>query len=241
MADMLDKEGSTIVTVCARGGSKALPRKNILPFCGRPLIEWTINQARSCPGVQGVYVSTDDSEIAQIALRAGADVPYVRPAHLASDTAAKIPAIEHLVSHLESSGMHISRIVDLQPTSPLRTVGDVAAAIALDPEGELTVSVCEPSHNPYYSLVEQREDGTLSPPRNGGLVARQEAPLVYGLNGAIYVWNRQALARAAIKGFWSVTMRPYVMPKWRSIDIDTVEDFEIAECVQLNLGRGKGT
>ena len=218
-----------IVTVCARGGSKALPRKNVLPFRGRPLIAWTIEQALSCPNVRGVYVSTDDAEIAEIAIDCGAIVPYTRPAHLASDSAAKIPAIEHLVSHLESSGRRIDRIVDLQPTSPLRLMSDISAAIELDPLGELTVSVCEPSHNPYYTVVEVSQDGLLSLCKPSSVVARQSAPVVYGLNGAIYVWNRTALVRAATQGFWSVRMRPYLMPKNRSIDIDTAEDFEMAE------------
>lgn len=226
-----------IATICARGGSKALPRKNVLPFNGRPLIAWTIEQAQSCPNILDVYVSTDDAEIAKIATECGAKVPYMRPAHLASDAAPKIPAIEHLVNHLESSGVQAARVVDLQPTSPLRDIDDISAAIALDPSGELTVSVCEPSHNPYYTLVEMQRDGSLTLCKPSEVVARQAAPVVYGINGSIYVWSRQALARAAVRGFWSVEMRPFVMPRIRSIDIDTAEDFEMAEWLQMRVNR----
>ena len=229
-----------IATICARGGSKALPRKNILPFCGRPLIAWTIEQALSCPDILEVYVSTDDVEIAKVAAKCGAKVPYVRPAHLASDSAPKIPAIEHLVSHLESLGVQAARIVDLQPTSPLRTVDDISAAIAFDPLGELTVSVCEPSHNPYYTLVEMQREGSLALCKPSDVVARQAAPVVYGINGSIYVWSREALAHAAIRGFWSVKMRPFLMPRIRSIDIDTAEDFELAEWLQSRMERQSG-
>jgi N-acylneuraminate cytidylyltransferase len=219
----------TIATLCARGGSKGLPRKNVRPFAGLPLIAHSIRQALACPLIDGVYVSTDDDEIAAIALEHGAQVPYRRPAELASDNAAKIPAIEHLVQHLESLGQRIDRVVDLQPTSPLRSSADLLAALTLAPTAELVVSVTEPSHNPYYSLVETRPDGSLCLSKEAGHVRRQDAPEVWGLNGAIYVWQRAALAQAAQHGFWSVRMWPSVMPRQRSVDIDDALDFEMAE------------
>src|SRR6266568_5072447 len=114
-ADLRDQAMSTplktIATLCARGGSKGLPRKNVLPLAGKPLIAHTIEQALACPLIDGVYVSTDDDEIADIARQYGAQVPYRRPAELASDDAAKIPAIEHLVAYLESQGEVIAMVV----------------------------------------------------------------------------------------------------------------------------------
>jgi CMP-N,N'-diacetyllegionaminic acid synthase len=187
-----------------------------------------------------VYVSTDDAEIARVAEEYGAKVPYMRPPQLATDSAPKIPAIEHLVSHLESLGVEAARIVDLQPTSPLRKVDDISAAIAFDPLGELTVSVCEPSHNPYYTLAELQREGLLVLCKPSEVVARQAAPVVYGINGSIYVWSRAALAHAAARGFWSVKMRPFLMPRIRSIDIDTAEDFEMAEWLQSRVERQSG-
>jgi CMP-N,N'-diacetyllegionaminic acid synthase len=219
----------TIATICARGGSKGLPRKNVRPFAGKPLIAHTIEQARACPLIDAVYVSTDDDEIAAVAREWGAQVPYRRPAELATDAAAKIPAIEHLVAHLESQGERIGLVVDLQPTSPLRTQQDLADAIALAPQADLIVTVAEPSHNPYFSLVEVQTDGTLRVSKAEGFARRQDVPQVWGLNGSIYVWQRAALARAAVDGFWSVRIRASVMPRERSVDIDDALDFEWAE------------
>lgn len=218
-----------IATICARGGSKGLPRKNVLPFAGRPLIAHTIAHALACPGIDGVYVSTDDDEIAAVAQAHGARVPYRRPAELASDQAPKIPAIEHLVQHLEAAGERIDVVVDLQPTSPLRLPQDIAGALALAGQAGLVVSVTEPSHNPYYSLVEVQGDGTLALSKSTGAARRQDVPEVWGLNGSIYVWQRTALRQAADHGFWTVPMRPFAMPRERSVDIDDALDFAMAE------------
>ncbi|MFL6693876.1 MAG: cytidylyltransferase domain-containing protein [Ramlibacter sp.] len=219
----------TIATICARGGSKGLPRKNVLPFAGKPLIAHTIAHALACSGIDGVFVSTDDDEIAQIAQAHGAQVPYRRPAALATDEAAKIPAIEHLVRHLEAAGDTIDVIVDLQPTSPLRVPADIEGALALAAQAPLVVSVTEPSHNPYYSLVEVQADGTLALSKSTGAARRQDVPAAWGLNGSIYVWQRVALRQAAERGFWTVAMRPFVMPRERSMDIDDALDFAMAE------------
>jgi N-acylneuraminate cytidylyltransferase len=226
---MTASQGKIIATICARGGSKGLPRKNVLPFAGKPLIAHSIEQALACPLIDGVYVSTDDDEIASVAQRYGAQVPYRRPAELATDQAAKIPAIEHLVAYLESQGQNIRTVVDLQPTSPLRAQSDLAQAIGMAAEADLIVTVSEPSHNPYYSLVEVQQDGTLRVSKPANFVRRQDMPAVWGLNGSIYVWQRAALARAARDGFWSVSIKPSVMPRDRSVDIDDALDFEFAQ------------
>ncbi len=225
-----DVTGLTIATICARGGSKGLPRKNVRPFAGKPLIVHSIEQAQACAQITGVYVSTDDDEIAAVAGAAGAIVPYRRPTELASDEASKLPVIEHLVQHLEASGLAIATVVDLQPTSPLRTAEDIAGALAVFAEttAELVVSVTEPSHNPYYTLVEAQPDGTLALSKPAAFARRQDAPTVWGLNGAIYVWQRAAIARAVRDGFWSVAVRAYAMPRARSVDIDDRFDFELA-------------
>lgn len=220
---------STIATICARGGSKGLPRKNVRPFAGRPLIVHTIAQALACRAIEGVYVSTDDDEIAQVARDAGATVPYRRPPELATDSAGKLPVIEHLVAHLEQGGLVVDTIVDLQPTSPLRTQQDLAAALDVARDCDLAVSVSEPLHSPYFSLVEQATDGSLQLSKPAGHVRRQDLPPVWGLNGSIYVWQRAALPKAIRDGFWSVRALPVVMPRERSVDIDDALDFEWAE------------
>lgn len=220
---------SIIATICARGGSKGLPGKNILPFAGKPLLAHSIEQALACPLIQGVFVSTDDERIAEVARRHGAEVPYLRPAELATDSAAKLPAVEHLVSWLEAAGRAITRVVDLQPTSPLRTQDDLRAAIEAADGRSLVVTVCEASHSPYFSLVEQAADGALQLSKPAAHVRRQDLPRVWALNGSIYVWQRQALARAAVHGFWSVPVHASVMPRERSVDIDDALDFEWAQ------------
>ncbi|HYF21709.1 MAG TPA: acylneuraminate cytidylyltransferase family protein, partial [Ramlibacter sp.] len=152
-------DAGTIATICARGGSKGLLGKNIRPFAGKPLIVHSIEQALACPSLAGVYVSTDDEAIARIAREAGATVPYLRPAELATDQAPKLPVIEHLVRHLEAQGRTIERVVDLQPTSPLREPADIESALAAAGDADLVVSVREAQDNPYFNQVEEGADG----------------------------------------------------------------------------------
>jgi len=218
-----------IATICARGGSKGLPGKNLRPLAGKPLIVHTIEHVLACRGIDGVFVSTDDARIAEVATRAGAQVPYLRPAELATDEAPKLPAIEHLVAHLEHGGMKVATVVDLQPTSPLRRPEDIEAALALLDDADLVVSVTEPSHNPYYTLAEADAQGGLQLSKPAHFARRQDAPAVWGLNGSIYVWRRAALPKAIAEGFWSVRAKPYPMPRRRSVDIDDLEDFELAQ------------
>lgn len=236
--------GLTIATVCARGGSKGLPGKNIRDFLGKPLIAHTIAQALACPSVQGVYVSTDDEAIAQIARSAGATVPYLRPAELANDAAPKLPVIEHLVQHLEAQGLVIDRVVDLQPTSPLREAADISRAMACQTHAEtgsladLVVSVRAAADNPYFNLVEPGVDGWLGLSKGSGNTRRQAAPQVFALNGSIYVWQREALRRStqAGQGLWTNRIARYEMPNWKSVDIDDLEDFELAEWMAVRHG-----
>lgn len=231
--------GRTIATICARGGSKGLPGKNIRPFAGKPLVEHTIGHALACGELDGVYVSTDDPAIAEVALAAGATVPYLRPAELATDQAAKLPVIEHLVRHLEGTGENITRIVDLQPTSPLREPSDIAEAIARCVGVDLVVSVRQAQDNPYFNLAERGDDGLLHLCKGDGSARRQDTPAVYALNGSIYVWQRAALRRAADYGLWSVRVAAFEMPAWKSVDIDGLEDFEYAEWLHARHASGR--
>jgi N-acylneuraminate cytidylyltransferase len=222
----------TIATICARGGSKGLPGKNILPLAGKPLIVHSIEFALRHPALDAVYVSTDDPEIARVAAAAGALVPYLRPPELARDDTPKLPVIEHLVAHLEALGQDIATIVDLQPTSPLRLPEDLdgclARAAAADAPG-LVLSAFDSGFNPYFNLVEQQDDASVRISKGAGLGARQAAPQVWALNGSIYVWRRAALAHAAAQGMWSVRVAAHIMPGSRSADIDTADDFALAE------------
>ncbi|MGC9162228.1 MAG: cytidylyltransferase domain-containing protein [Thiomonas sp.] len=231
---------TTIATICARGGSKGLPDKNILPLDGVPLIVHSIRFALEHPAIDGgVFVSTDDARIAAIAQQAGAIVPYLRPPALAQDDTPKLPVIEHLVAHLETQGMRIACIVDLQPTSPLRLPQDLDACLARHAAADapdLVLTVFDSGFNPYFNLVEEQSDGSVAISKGGGLGRRQSAPQVWALNGSIYVWRRAALARAARDGLWSVRVVAQPMPAERSVDIDTADDFALAEWRLSRMG-----
>ncbi|CAI2717001.1 acylneuraminate cytidylyltransferase family protein [Nitrospina watsonii] len=220
---------TTIATLCARGGSKGVPRKNILPILGKPLIAYTIEQAQACTLIDRVYVSTEDAEIAEVARQAGAEVPFMRPAELATDTAAKIPVIEHLVNGVIQTGVDVRTVVDLDPTSPLREVADIEACIhLLDDDTDVVITGYEAEKNPYFNMVEQQPDGyygLVKPSDADAPYRRQAAPKVYAMNASIYVWHRHTLS----KGLWEGRARLHVMPRERSIDIDHPVDLKLVE------------
>lgn len=218
----------TIASICARGGSVGVPGKNIRALNGKPLIAHTIEQALDVAGVDAVYVSTDDPKIAEVATRYGARVPFLRPAELATSSAAKVPVIQHLCDWVAGNDGPFDRIVDLDPTSPLRTVGDIEACLALlDEETDAVITVFESEKNPYFNMVECKPDGSIGLVCRpvGLVVARQQAPHVYSMNASIYVWHRHTLS----KGLWNGRLRMHVMPRERSIDIDSQLDFDIVE------------
>jgi len=226
---------STIATICARGGSQGLPGKNIRPLHGKPLIAWTIEQALACPAIQGVYVSTDDPAIAEVARSYGAEVPGFRPAGLATSAAPKLPVIAHLVGEVEAAGVSVSRIVDLDPTSPLRNLADIDACLELlDADTDCVITAYPAEKNPYFNMVELDADGLagLSKPLGTAVTGRQQAPAVYAMNASIYVWHRRSLD----KGIWAGRTRLHVMPRERSIDVDSLIDFELVELIMAKNG-----
>jgi CMP-N,N'-diacetyllegionaminic acid synthase len=205
-----------------------VPRKNIRMLRGKPLIAYTIEQALACPLIDQVYVSTDDAEIMDVARQWGATVPFRRPDELSTSTAAKVPVIQHLVDHVVGSGVDVSTVVDLDPTSPLRDVEDIAAAIALlDADTDAVITGYPADKNPYFNMVEAKPDGNIGlvKPLAAGVTSRQQAPKVYSMNASIYVWHTASLS----KGLWNGRTRIYEMPRERSIDIDSEIDFRLVE------------
>jgi CMP-N,N'-diacetyllegionaminic acid synthase len=218
----------TIATICARGGSRGVPRKNIRPLLGKPLIAYTIEQALAHTQIDRVFVSTDSAEIAVVARAAGAEVPFQRPSELASHTAAKLPVIEHLVAWVVQHVGPVARIVDLDPTSPLREACDIDACLTLlDADTDTVISGYEADKNPYFNMVEASTDGGVKLVKTipGGIVARQAAPAVYAMNASIYCWHHHSLS----KGLWQGRTRLHVMPRDRSVDIDDLIDFALVE------------
>jgi len=217
----------------ARGGSKRLPRKNILPLRGRPLIAWTIEAALGCRQLDRVIVSTDDPEIADIARAHGAEVPFLRPAELASDTASSRDVLLHALHTLTEQGEHYDYLVELQPTSPLRDAGDIAGAIKLllKKNADAIVSVCPTDHPPEWSNT-LPADGSLRHFFRPGIRGRrsQDLPPSYRLNGAISIFNCERLLRTGDTAMDDKAYA-YIMPRERSIDIDTALDFHLAEAI----------
>lgn len=227
---------STICTICARGGSVGVPRKNVRPLLGKPLIGWTIEQALAAPSIDAVYVSTEDEEIAAVAESFGAQVPYRRPAHMATSDAPKLPVIRDLVDVVEQGGVAVTRVVDLDPTSPLRTIDDIEAAIAmLEDSTDVVITGYLADKNPYFNMVERKPDGNVGLVKpESSVTARQAAPAVYSMNGSVYVWHRSTLD----VGLWGGNARLYEMPRERSVDVDSELDFTIVELLMRQSGAG---
>lgn len=221
-----------LCTICARGGSKGVPGKNIRPLQGKPLIAHTIAQARASGLFSAIAVSSDSPEILAAATDAGVDLCIVRPAEMANDTAAKIPAIAHALTQTElHSGARFDVLVDLDATSPLRTPEDIIAAVALlETTGVTNVITGAVAHrSPYFNLVETDPQGVvhLSKTLPEAVVRRQDSPPCYDMNGSIYVWQRDAFL-ADPRLFYPDT-RIYVMPPERSLDIDSELDWAMVE------------
>lgn len=217
---MTPLSADVLAVIPARGGSRGLPRKNVLQFCGRPLIAWTIAAALES-GVAGrVIVSTDDEEIAAVAREAGAEVPFLRPAELATDEATTLDVALHL---LDTLALQPAWLLLLQPTSPLRTASDICAAAALAGESDAVVSLASASQ--WLHRVDR--DGFLEPLVDVPMTRRQDAPPAYALNGAIYLVRTEALRRE--RTFCPRRTRAYIMPPERSVDIDTALDWTWAQ------------
>lgn len=219
---------SVICSICARGGSTGVPGKNIRPLLGKPLIVYSIEQALAFDGIDHVVVSTDDPAIAEVARAAGAEVPFQRPDELSTKSAPKIPVIEHMVSFLEANGREVSRIIDLDPTSPLRSKFDIAACMSLlDADTDAVITTYPADKNPYFNMVELDSEGhaQLVKKPDATVTGRQYAPAVFSMNASIYVWHRHSLS----KGLWNGRTRVHVMPHERSVDIDTEIDFKLVE------------
>ena len=226
-----DGRERVLCTICARGGSKGVPKKNIRPLCGKPLIAHTIETALRCKALDRVVVSTDDPEIRDVALRYGAEAPFLRPAALATDQASKWPVLRHLVRALEDQECYTCDIVaDLDPTAPLREVADVEAClrILVEERADVVVTVYEAPKNPYFNMVEYEGDSVrLSKVPARPIACRQDAPPVYAMNASIYVMWRTFLMEK--DGIFDGATRAYVMPPERSVDIDRELDFEFVE------------
>jgi N-acylneuraminate cytidylyltransferase/CMP-N,N'-diacetyllegionaminic acid synthase len=225
----------------ARGGSKGIPGKNLKPAAGKPLIAWTIETALAATLLDRVIVSTDSPEIADVARRHGAEVPFMRPADLAQDDTPGIEPVLHAVLWLEENeGYHPDLIMLLQPTSPLRIPEDIDRAIQLihDKSADAIVGVTPVEAHPYWM---KQMDGAgrmtdfikLDQP----IDRRQDLPEVYVLNGAIYLARYEVLVEQ--KTFYTDNTLSLVMPVERSLDVDTLWDLYLADLILKDRGRNE--
>jgi N-acylneuraminate cytidylyltransferase len=219
-----------LAVIPARGGSKGLPGKNIRPLAGLPLIAHSIKLAALCPQIERCIVSTDSEEIAAAARAHGGDVPFLRPAELATDQASTMPVLKHALETVEAAlSKRYRGLVLLQPTSPVRLPEDVARAVAMleaDEKLDGVVACSQPSWNPFYLGVVEKE-GRLQP-AFGHFERRQLAPKFLRVNGVLYVWRRRFVEKPA-EPWLEAPHAALELPDDRAIDIDTAEDFAEAE------------
>ncbi len=231
---------SRICTICARGGSKGVKNKNLKVILGKPLIAHSILQAKSSGLFDVIAVSSDSQAILQVAKEYGADIVIERPAELATDTAAKLPVIQHCVSEVEKiTGLSFKVVTDIDATSPLRTVADLKNSIRLLEAHEHATSLITgaPSRrSPYFNLVEKNPKGyvQLSKELPSAIVRRQDAPKSFDMNASIYVWKRDTFFNE--KSLFTSTTILYEMPEERSIDIDSELDFEFVSFLAEKRG-----
>jgi len=213
----------------ARGGSKGIPGKNIKPLNGKPLIYYTLDVAEAVAAEDDIIcVSTDDAGIIKVVEDYGIKVPFKRPEQLATDQAGSYEVILHALQFYEEQGKVIDLIVVLQPTSPFRKAYHVSEALlSFSNDIDMVVSVKETQSNPYYVLAEENEDGFLEKSKKGNFVRRQDCPIVYEYNGAVYIINPTSLKNKHTSEFNRV--KKYVMNEESSLDLDIPLDWSFAE------------
>lgn len=224
---------NTLCTLCARGGSKGVKNKNIRMLLDKPLIVHSIEQARESGLFKAIAVSSDSEAILDVAAAAGVDFLVQRPLELAGDNAGKLPAIKHCVQQAEQmAGWQADVFVDLDATSPLRTVGDIRDALELLITEQVSnvITGAPARRSPYFNLVElDRDSGhvSLSKSLSMPVLRRQDVPVCYDMNASIYVWRRDVFMQNPAV-FYDDTLL-FEMPEQRSLDIDSELDFEIVE------------
>lgn len=221
-----------ICTITVRAGSKGVPGKNLRVVGGRPLFGHSVVQAVATGLFDEIVVSSDSEEILALAPNFGATGVVRRPPEMATDTAGKVPAIAHAVrSTEERTAVRYDVCVDLDATSPLRTVQDICTAVALFERArpESLITGAEARRNPYFNLVEEQPDGTVAVSKtpDDAVLRRQDAPRCFDMNGSIYVWRRESLLEDQVVFLPSTIL--YEMPAERSIDVDSEFDFRVVE------------
>lgn len=220
----------TLILIPARAGSKGLPGKNTMILGDIPLISHTLRFAQCVRKDDDIIcVSSNDDEVLSIASQfQDVDVPFKRPEELATDEAGSNDVILHALKHYSDLGVEFENVLLLQPTSPFRILEDYEKiATAYKSDLDMVVSVTSSKNNPYFNLFEEGENGFLHKSKEFDTKRRQDCPEVYAFNGSFYLMNVESLRTKGIRGFKKIVKS--VMPEERSIDIDNMRDWKIAE------------
>ncbi len=218
--------------VPARGGSKGVPRKNLRPLAGKPLIEYTFEAALAATRLSRIILTTEDEEIAERGRRAGIEVPFLRPESLARDDTPMLPVIRHAVKALEEAGDRFDAICLLQPTTPLRRPGDIDACIGLieehDADSVITMLPVPAEYNPHWVWISDAEGYLkIATGEESPIPRRQELPPAWHREGSVYVTRRDILIE--MNSFYGARMVGYMMDPEKTVNIDTFEDWARAE------------
>jgi CMP-N,N'-diacetyllegionaminic acid synthase len=213
----------------ARKGSKGLPGKNIKLLGDKPLISYTIDFALNNIQLEDeLCISTNDESVIAIAESKGVSIPFIRPEVLANDNASSYDVILHAINHYENLNLTFDVVLLLQPTSPFRIQDDFTHLInKFDDDTDMVVSVKLAKENPYFTLFEENSEGFLDKSKIGVFEKRQDCPEVYAFNGSMYLINIKSIKRARIADFKNI--KKIIMPDERSVDIDTLADWALAE------------
>ena len=226
----MEKKLNILGIIPARGDSKGIPRKNIKLLAGKPLIHYTITEAKKSKYLSYIVVSTEDVEITNLVEKYGVDV-VKRPDELSTDDTPTAHVVQHVIKHLqEKENKNFNIIVVLQPTSPLRLVSDIDGAIEIfmKKKCDSVVSVSQVQHPPHLMYTIERD--ILVPVIKGKrILRRQDAPKIYQLNGAVFITSKEYLLKNNL--IFSGEIKPYIMPIERSIDIDSPLDLKLAELI----------
>ncbi|QEZ88265.1 CMP-N-acetylneuraminic acid synthetase [Aliarcobacter cibarius] len=221
-----------LCTICARGGSKGVKNKNIKELNGKPLIAYTIEQAKASGLFEHIVISTDSDDIANIAKQYGAEEFFKRSSEMASDTAGKLDVIKDAFKRSEEHyNKTFDYLIDLDATAPLRSVEDIINSFKQfkENDNDNLITAMPSRRSPYFNLVEQDKDGKvyLSKKLDNSIVRRQDAPKSYDMNASIYIWKRDIILNK--DSLFLENTGLYVMPEERSIDIDNELDFKFVE------------
>lgn len=213
----------------ARKGSKGLPGKNVKFLGDKPLIEYSIDFAlNNLTSDDELCISTNDEAVIEIAKSKGISIPFIRPEELANDNASSYDVIIHALSQYEKFNQTFDAVLLLQPTSPFRIQDDFTRLInEYNIEIDMVVSVKMAKENPYFTLFEENSNGYLNKSKVGNFERRQDCPKVYTFNGSMYLINVKSIKKSKFAEFKRI--KKIIMPEERSVDIDTLADWALAE------------